>query len=148
VIREFNKNIYWNLIWYFAEYNLPYDFMVPYSGEEQLWEEFIHANDHLVVRNKTRFDQMLREDGGSERALLYLEEKLKIAEKKEAAELMKKKPLPLHHSITYQQFGTAEAISESWNSSEKRKGKKVKKVKKSESSHYSNTMATDNPLNL
>ena len=56
VLREYNKNLYWNLIWYFAEYNLPYDFMVGYSGADQLWEEFIHTNDHLKVRNKTRVD--------------------------------------------------------------------------------------------
>jgi hypothetical protein len=59
VLREYSKNIYWNLIWYFAEYNLPYDFLVPYSGEDQLWDAFIHTNDHLKVRNKTRVDQLL-----------------------------------------------------------------------------------------
>ena len=117
VLREFNKNIYWNLIWYFADYNLPYDFMVPYSNEDELWEQFIHTNDHLVVRNKTRLDQMLQQDGGYGRVIAYLDEKLKIAEKKEAAEQQKKRAVT--YSMSYQQFGTTmENVSESLTSSE------------------------------
>jgi hypothetical protein len=31
ILKDYNKNIYWNLVWYFAEYGLPYDFLVPYE---------------------------------------------------------------------------------------------------------------------
>jgi hypothetical protein len=129
-LREHNKNLYWNLIWYFADYSLPYDFMVPYSGEDWLWNEFLHTNDHLVVRNKTRLDQMLREDGGYDRFCIYMEEKLKVAQKKEAAELQKKRAFS--HSSSYYQFNAN--MHEGMTEVERRKGKKVKKIKKSESS--------------
>ena len=33
VLRDYNKNIYWNLIWYFSENKLPYDFLVPYADD-------------------------------------------------------------------------------------------------------------------
>jgi hypothetical protein len=56
VLREYNKNIYWNLIWYFAEHHLPYDFIVPYANDEPLWEDFTHTNDHISVRSKARLD--------------------------------------------------------------------------------------------
>jgi hypothetical protein len=55
VLRDYNKNIYWNLIWYFAEYHLPYDFIVPYA-DDTLYEEFVKTNRHLIVRNKLRLD--------------------------------------------------------------------------------------------
>lgn len=33
LLRDHNKNLYWNLIWYFAEFHLPYDFLVPYADD-------------------------------------------------------------------------------------------------------------------
>ena len=72
ILRKFNKNIYWNLIWYFADNHLPYDFLVPYS-DESLWEEFEHVNDHLIVRNKVRLDQLMRREGGIENYIRYVQ---------------------------------------------------------------------------
>ena len=63
-MREYNKNIYWNLIWYFADNSLPYDFIVPYAGDDWIWHEFLHANDNLIVRNKKRLDNILGEEDG------------------------------------------------------------------------------------
>lgn len=77
VLREYNKNIYWNLIWYFADNHLPYDFLVPYAGDDWLWEEFLHANDHIKVRNKVRLDQIVRREGGIENYVRYIEERVK-----------------------------------------------------------------------
>ena len=75
LLREHNKNLYWNLVWHFADGHLPYDFMVPYAGDEELWDEFIHTNDHLHVRNKTRLDQIIKnQEGGSiENYIKYVE---------------------------------------------------------------------------
>ena len=77
ILREYNKNIYWNLIWYFADNHLPYDFIVPYANDEDVWAEFLHTNDHLSVRNKVRLDQMLKREGGVENYLRFVEERLK-----------------------------------------------------------------------
>jgi hypothetical protein len=55
ILKEYNKNIYWNLIWYFAEYGLPYDFIVPYEDNTE-FDAFLHSNPHIKVRNKLRLD--------------------------------------------------------------------------------------------
>jgi len=31
ILREYQKVLYWNLIWYFTQINLPYEFIVPYA---------------------------------------------------------------------------------------------------------------------
>jgi len=30
-MREFHKQVYWNLIWYFTEIKVPYEFLIPYD---------------------------------------------------------------------------------------------------------------------
>ena len=77
LLREYNKNIYWNLIWYFADKHLPYDFLVPYANDEEVWEEFLHTNDHLKARNKVRLDQMLSREGGIDSYIHLIEERLR-----------------------------------------------------------------------
>ena len=77
ILREYSKNIYWNLIWYFADNHLPYDFLVPYAGDDWLWHDFIHANDHIVVRNRVRVDQLLSREGGIESYIRLVEERAK-----------------------------------------------------------------------
>lgn len=62
-MKEYNKNIYWNLIWYFAEFDLPYDFLVPYE-DESLFEEFLDVNSHLKSRNKLRLENLVKREGG------------------------------------------------------------------------------------
>ena len=81
VLREYSKNIYWNLIWYFADNHLPYDFLVPYAGDDWLWHDFIHANDHIVVRNRVRVDQLLSREGGIESYIRLVEERAKKEQK-------------------------------------------------------------------
>lgn len=76
-LREHNKNIYWNLVWYFADNHLPYDFIVPYANDEELWAEFLHTNDHLKARNKVRLDQMLSREGGVDNYIRLIEERLR-----------------------------------------------------------------------
>ena len=54
---------------------MPYDFLVPYAGDDGLWHDFIHANDHIVVRNRVRVDQLLSREGGIESYIRLVEER-------------------------------------------------------------------------
>jgi hypothetical protein len=56
ILREHNKNIYWNLIWYFADNHLPYDFMVPYAGDDWLQDLIKNSTPQVMVRNRVRMD--------------------------------------------------------------------------------------------
>ena len=56
---------------------MPYDFLVPYAGDDWLWHDFIHANDHIVVRNRVRVDQLLSREGGIESYIRLVEERAK-----------------------------------------------------------------------
>jgi hypothetical protein len=75
-LRDYNKNIYWNLIWYFADNHLPYDFIVPYA-DDTIFEDFLNCNNHLVVRNKMRLDQLVMREGGIDNYINYIEERVK-----------------------------------------------------------------------
>jgi hypothetical protein len=54
-LRDSNKNIYWNLVWYFAEFHLPYDFIVPYADNSR-YMDFMNANNHLKLNVQLRVD--------------------------------------------------------------------------------------------
>ncbi len=75
-MRDYNKNIYWNLVWYFAEFHLPYDFIVPYA-DDSLYEEFLKTNRHLVVRNGLRLDALVIREGGIDNYIRFVEELVK-----------------------------------------------------------------------
>ena len=55
--------------------------MVPYAGDDWLWHDFIHANDHIVVRNRVRVDQLLSREGGIESYIRLVEERAKKEQK-------------------------------------------------------------------
>ena len=65
MLKDYNKNIYWNLVWYFAEFNLPYDFIVPYE-DLSIYEELLRTNKHCRVMKKLRLDQQVNKAGGVE----------------------------------------------------------------------------------
>ena len=75
LLRDYNKNIYWNLIWHFADSHLPYDFLVPYA-DDSLLDEFRTVNQHLVVRNKMRLEQLVRREGGVDNYIRYVGERI------------------------------------------------------------------------
>ena len=52
-MKEHHKNIYWNLIWYFSEFEYPYDFLVPYE-DESIYQEFLRISNQVKARNKLR----------------------------------------------------------------------------------------------
>jgi len=51
--------------------------LVPYAGDDWLWHDFIHANDHIVVRNRVRVDQLVSREGGIESFIRLVEERAK-----------------------------------------------------------------------
>jgi hypothetical protein len=75
ILREHNKNIYWNLIWYFADNHLPYDFMVPYAGDDWLQDLIKNSAPQVMVRNRVRMDQLLRQEGGLEQYIRLIEQR-------------------------------------------------------------------------
>ena len=50
---------------------------MPYANDEEVWEEFLHTNDHLKARNKVRLDQMLSREGGIDSYIHLIEERLR-----------------------------------------------------------------------
>jgi hypothetical protein len=34
-MRESNKHVFWNLIYYFNDYSLPFDFILPYEDNKE-----------------------------------------------------------------------------------------------------------------
>ena len=37
IFREIRTQLFWNWVFYFIHYNLPYDWILPYLEEENLW---------------------------------------------------------------------------------------------------------------
>ena len=49
-LRRFNKQIFWNLLYYFQEYKLPFDFMLPYEDStayETDYKELIKQEENI-----------------------------------------------------------------------------------------------------
>ena len=40
LLREFNKQIFWNMIYYFNEYHLPFEFFLPYEDTKTFDQEY------------------------------------------------------------------------------------------------------------
>ncbi len=70
-IRDSFHNVFWNLIWHFADQSLPYDFLVPYE-DTRLYEGFLRVNDHLKITTHERMDQKVQRLG-IEKYLKYRE---------------------------------------------------------------------------
>ena len=43
VLRDFNKDLFWNLVYYFNDYSMPFDFLLPYESMPE---------EHKVVPEK------------------------------------------------------------------------------------------------
>ena len=39
-MREFNKQVFWNMIYYFNDYQLPFDFILPYEDTKSFDEQY------------------------------------------------------------------------------------------------------------
>jgi hypothetical protein len=51
-LRTKNKQIFWNLIYYFNDYQLPFEFILPYEDTNQFdidYEEFKRTGDRVKV---------------------------------------------------------------------------------------------------
>lgn len=88
VLKEYNKNIYWNLIWYFAELKLPYDFIVPYS-DTTAYDEYLQSNKHIKVYWKLRLEEHVKKLGGIEEYIKFKEAEVR-AKKLRGSEVMLK----------------------------------------------------------
>lgn len=77
VMKEFSKNLYWPLIWYFAEFQLPYDFLVPYQ-DTSLMEEYYKVNQHMKVMKKYRLEDHVKHFGDLDKYIDYAAEQIQL----------------------------------------------------------------------
>lgn len=63
-LRVSHEIIYWNLIWYFTQIQLPYEFLVPYDELfDIVVKEFKKSSKKEDVRRKKTLNELIKQKG-------------------------------------------------------------------------------------
>jgi len=64
--RESNKQIFWNMIYYFNDYQLPFDFILPYEDTQEFDEQYEElkrtARAVRVYQVKDNIEEVIEEE--------------------------------------------------------------------------------------
>jgi len=56
--------LYWNLIWYYTQIQLPYEFLVPYDIIYEIaLNELKKSSEHIQIKRKIRFNEQIEIKG-------------------------------------------------------------------------------------
>lgn len=79
-LRSDYKQLFWNLIYYFNDYTLPYDFLLPYEDDDESFEinddppvEFTQRKPQRVLKEGLDLDMITEVEESHEKAHSHID---------------------------------------------------------------------------